>query len=70
MPQKLWRQAAAVVLGNLAYFAALPHLPREFQHHMMAFDAGLVLDFGLCVLLYFILGLFPVDQRGIRSNTK
>jgi hypothetical protein len=49
------RMVLAVLLGNLIYFAAEPFLPQPFAHHLYEVDAGLVLDFAICVVAYLLL---------------
>lgn len=49
------RMLLAVLLGNLIYFASLPWLPEGVQHNLYQFDAGLVLDFGICAVIYILL---------------
>ncbi len=45
----------AVLLGNLFYFAAEPFLPEPVQHRLYRVDAGLLIDFGLCLGIYLLL---------------
>lgn len=48
-----WGEAlAAVLLGNILYFAASPYLPESLQHEPFEIDAGLAVDFTICVLAY------------------
>jgi hypothetical protein len=49
----------AIILGNVAYFFLGPwfHLPR---HRPFQFDAGLVVDFWLCLVAY---GLIRTARR-------
>jgi hypothetical protein len=48
-----WGEAlAAVLLGNMIYFAASPYLPESLQHEPFEIDAGLAVDFAICVLAY------------------
>jgi len=70
MSSKLLRQLAAVLLGNLAYFAMLPHLPSALQHRAWTLDFGIVVDFLICVLLYFALGPVLGERGGARPSTK
>jgi len=70
MPQKLLRQLAAIMLGNLAYFSMLPHLPAGLRHQSMSLDPGLLLDFGFCVVCYFLLGLIPGERSQSSGTTK
>ena len=68
-PRLTWRRFlrsfAAVVAGNAIYFAALlPYLPPWLRHRPMGFDAGLLLDFIICVMLYIGLGrLLPAEDQ-------
>ena len=43
----------AVLVGNAAYYALMPHLPRALQNNSR-FDLGLGLDFIFCVAAYFV----------------
>ena len=48
-----WGEAlAAVLLGNVLYFAFVPYLPPGLRHEPFRLDAGMALDFALCVLAY------------------
>ena len=49
------RMLLAVLLGNLFYFAAEPLLPEPVQHRLYRVDAGLFIDFGLCLGIYLLL---------------
>ena len=49
------RMLLAVLLGNLIYFASQPWLPEPLQHNLYEFDAGLILDFGICAVIYLLL---------------
>lgn len=66
------RALAAVLLGNLIYFAALMRvLPPWLRHVPFRIDAGLLLDFVLCAAIYLLLGRFmqeapPAGQRDAR----
>jgi hypothetical protein len=42
----------ATILGNLLYFALLPHLPPAARHHPFHIDVGTLLDFSFCVVAY------------------
>ncbi len=42
----------AVLLGNIVYFLLLPQLPAVLRHQPMRIDAGLGLDFFLCLVLW------------------
>lgn len=47
----------AVLGGNALYYFLEDHLPGVFHHKIFALDWGLLLDFGLCVLLWMTLDL-------------
>ncbi len=42
----------AIILGNLVYFAILPHLPPVAQHHRFRTDLGTLVDFFFCVVAW------------------
>jgi hypothetical protein len=44
----------AILAGNVAYYLLVPHLPEFWQHKLFQVDAGLGLDFVLCVASYFL----------------
>jgi hypothetical protein len=51
------RALAAVVAGNALYFLLAAHaLPERLRHRPFAPDAGLGLDFLICLALYLALG--------------
>lgn len=51
------RALAAAAAGNAIYFLlAAPALPERLRHRPFALDAGLGLDFLLCLALYLALG--------------
>ena len=57
------RSLAAVIVGNLIYFALFPVLPPALRHGITRFgigkfDWGLLIDFGICTLLYIVMGRF------------
>jgi len=71
------RSLAAVVIGNLIYFALFPVLPQVLHHtftgiaagkfriSMGRFDWGMLLDFGICAALYIFLGhIWPAKKPG------
>lgn len=63
------RSLAAVLLGNLIYFALLmPVLPPVARHAISLrtprIDLGLVIDFVICAGLYVLMGrLMPEKKR-------
>jgi len=52
-PRRWVEYLISVLVGNAIYFAVLlPGLPRSLQHQPFAVDAGLVIAFLCCVLVY------------------
>src|SRR5207253_7987478 len=49
------RMLLAILLGNLIYFATYPLFPPVLKHDLYQVDAGLALDFALCVGIYLLL---------------
>ena len=49
------RMLLAILLGNLIYFAVQLLLPENAQHHLYRFDPGLLVDFGICFVIYLLL---------------
>jgi hypothetical protein len=45
----------AILLGNLIYFVAEPSLPGPLKHDLYQVDAGLIVDFAICVGTYLLL---------------
>jgi hypothetical protein len=54
MTRRRWIEyLVAILVGNAIYFAVLhPALPPEVQHQPARVDAGLLIDFACCVLVY------------------
>jgi hypothetical protein len=44
----------AILLGNLVYFLLAGHLPLP-QHRLFQVDAGLLVDFLICLALYAVI---------------
>jgi hypothetical protein len=69
------RSLAAVIVGNLVYFALFPVLPPVLRHGISSFgvgkfDWGLLLDFLICAALYVLLNLLWSDKRRERPKTQ
>jgi hypothetical protein len=47
----------AVLVGNIIYFAFAPQLPERFQHQLFRPDFGLLLDFLVCLAVFFAIRL-------------
>jgi len=55
-PRRLLAYLAAILLGNGVYFLLLePYLPPELRHQPFRIDAGMLVDFALCVVAYLLL---------------
>ena len=54
-PARLLRYLVIIVIGNILYFMAMPHLPEAARHNLFTLDLGTLLDF--CLSLVF-LGVF------------
>jgi hypothetical protein len=68
------RSLAAVIVGNLVYFALFPVLPPVLRHGISRFgvgkfDWGLLLDFLICAALYILFNLLWSDRRRERPKT-
>jgi hypothetical protein len=44
----------AVLVGNFIYFFVMPHLPAVAQHRLFHQDWGVVVDFAICLVLFWI----------------
>jgi len=57
-PRRWIEYTAAILVGNALYFLVLfPGLNPAFQHQPLRIDAGLLLDFLLCVAVYGVIRL-------------
>lgn len=62
MVRTLLKSFIAVAVGNAVYFLLVyPHVPQGWQHKASGgVDAGLLLDFGICVIFYIVVrALWP-----------
>jgi hypothetical protein len=49
---------AAILLGNAIYYLSLsPHLPARMQHEVSKIDLGMLVDFSVCVAVYWLIRL-------------
>jgi len=53
---------AAVLVGNLAYYALMPYLPVRARHVVFRQDWGIVVDFSFCMVAF---GLIKTLTRWI-----
>lgn len=53
----------AILIGNAIYYLSLaPHLPEVLRHQGFEVDGGVLVDFAVCVAVYWLIRL------GIRLN--
>ncbi|MGZ4813786.1 MAG: hypothetical protein ACXVZV_00150 [Terriglobales bacterium] len=69
------RSLAAVVVGNLIYFALFPLLPPVLRHGITRFgigkfDWGLLVDFAICTALYILFGVLWSEKKGEGQKTE
>jgi hypothetical protein len=63
-PRRWIEYLFAILAGNAIYFFILyPALPPLLQHQPFRFDAGLALDFLLCVAVYGVIRLGVAHAR-------
>jgi Kef-type K+ transport system membrane component KefB len=66
------RSLAAVLVGNLIYFAIMPILPPALRHGVAhplpPIDLGLLIDFLICTALFVLFGRWLPDKKGARTN--
>lgn len=55
-----------IVIGNVLYFAAMPHLPPAARHERFKFDLGTLVDFWFCLFVFGVFELF----RYLRKRRK
>ncbi len=53
----------AVMAGNAAYFLLMPHMPEWARHVPMRFDAGIAVDFLLCLALFGLVRWFSRQRN-------
>jgi ABC-type uncharacterized transport system permease subunit len=57
-PRRWLEYLVAVVLGNaIYYFSLFRHLPTSLQHQGFQMDAGVLVDFVVCVAVYGLIRL-------------
>jgi hypothetical protein len=57
---------AAVLLGNLAYFSLIRHLPPQARHLPFHIDLGLAVDFWFCLVVFGVIKAVVSPRR--KSN--
>lgn len=57
-PRRWLEYLIAIVFGNaIYYFSLFRHLPESLQHQGFAMDAGVLVDFLVCVAMYGLIRL-------------
>jgi len=57
-PRRWLEYLVAVLLGNaIYYFSLFRHLPQSLQHQGFQMDAGVLVDFVVCVAVYGLIRL-------------
>ncbi len=70
-PRRWIEYLVAILAGNGIYFAVLhPTLPLSLRHEPYRIDAGLLIDFACCVLVYAAirLGAKHARRENVRRN--
>jgi len=63
-PRRWLEYVVAVLIGNaIYYFSLVPHLPAVLRHQGFAVDAGMLMDFLVCVGVYGLIRLGIYLQR-------
>jgi hypothetical protein len=56
-PKRWLRYLVIIIIGNVLYFAAMPHLPAAARHKRYQLDLGTLVDFWFCLVVF---GLFEL----------
>lgn len=57
-PVRWLEYLVSILTGNGIYYLSLaPHLPQALRHHGFEIDGGVVVDFALCVAVYWLIRL-------------
>jgi hypothetical protein len=49
---QLLRFLIIIIIGNILYFLAMPHLPPAARHQGFKLDLGTVVDFWFCLVVF------------------
>jgi hypothetical protein len=52
MRRNFFDALVAVLSGNAIYYLLMPHLPDVARHHLFREDAGLLVDFAICTVIF------------------
>ena len=62
------RYLIIILIGNVLYFAALPHLPPAARHRRFELDLGTLVDFWFCLVVYGVFELVDfLRERGKKA---
>jgi len=67
MPENFWGSLAAVLIGNVLYFACSRFLPPAARHNTAGFDLGLIVDFWFCLVVLGVLELRERHKKSVRG---
>lgn len=57
-PLRWLEYLVAILIGNAIYYLSLaPHLPQVLRHQGFAIDGGVIVDFAVCVAVYWLIRL-------------
>jgi hypothetical protein len=57
MKSDLRRSLVAILAGNVIYFGVERFLPARAQHQLYQVDFGLLVDFSMCAVCYWLIRL-------------
>lgn len=61
----------AILIGNAVYYLSLaPHLPEVLRHQGFAIDGGVLVDFAVCVAVYWLIRLGVHLNEGLLSRLR
>ncbi len=61
------RYLIVIVIGNVLYFAAMPHLPPSARHERFKLDLGTLVDFWFCLVVYGVFELIRYFRKRKKS---
>lgn len=64
--KRLREYLLAILIGNVIYFALSPHLPPELKGAASRLGWGTLLDFAICVAIYWLFLLGTSALRRMR----
>jgi hypothetical protein len=61
----------AILIGNAIYYLSLaPHLPQVLRHQGFGIDGGVIVDFAVCVAVYWLIRLGVHLNEGVLSRLR